>query len=297
MMTKKKPPTRVVERRSTLELGKPVDPDDFADLIAATQEQVAPATAKRPPDPAMLAARVMLKAILLDEDRPNGCLPAPGMFATVRVQAAAWVEPARNAWLSVTSSEMLTRSANRYADIPNSSKLVFTFEATEAPTRYEAASQAELFAQIVYHGRAAVGFSPDLAWLPQDLVTAVDHRIVLGLPTPAVIAETAARLTGSPPTSGIGDGEAARVTPRLLRLAARLGQTGDDYLAKLSELIAGETVAVATRSKAKTVRAAPTLDRLHGLDEAVAWGLTLKDDLAAYAAGTREWGTWTVGFS
>ena len=288
-MKKKIPPTRSVGRRSVLELGKPVDPNDFTALIAATQEQAVLATAKRPEDPAMLAAAVMLEAASRTQGSPNGWLPEPGMFATLLVQAAHWVEPARKAWLSVTSSNALSRSAISYVDVSDSSKLVFTFEATEAPSRHEAASHAELFAEIVYHGRAAIGFSADLAWLPPDLVTAADHRMVLALPTPAVIAETAARLTGRRPSKDISDEEAARVTPRLLRLAARPEQTGDDYLAKLCDLISRETSTVAPRTKTKTVREAPTLDRLHGMDEAVAWGFTLKDDLAAYVAGTRDW--------
>lgn len=98
------------------------------------------------------------------------------------------------------------------------------------------------------------------------------------------------RVTGTPPTFELSCDEAGRITPRLLRLAVRPNQNGDAYIRKLCELIAGDLAVRATAiRKARSVRQEPTLERLHGMEEAVAWGLTLKTELASYADGTRDW--------
>lgn len=68
--------------------------------------------------------------------------------------------------------------------------------------------------------------------------------------------------------------EAAELTPRLLRLARRPGQTADAYSIKIRDLLQRDRAAAAAATPVfvDNPRDRPALDRLHGMDEAVAWG-------------------------
>ena len=278
--------TRVVgRRRPPASDDRP--PTEIEQLVAATQDTEQP----QPPDPAALVAEAMLKAAMdalgLEPDQ----LCQTGLVATILVPTGDWVGPARQAWLALTSGEVLARMGAGYVNVEGSDADTYTFEAPEAPSPSDASGKADLFENVTFRGRGAVGFTPDLAWLPPDLVFAADHRLVLSQPTPEMLNEAAARLTGSQRTLEITADEAAAVTPRLLRLAVRPGQTRDDYLTKLRALVGrkAEAEQPPARSRSRTVRERPDLDRLPGMDEAVHWGRTLRGDLAAYAAGQLAW--------
>jgi hypothetical protein len=103
-------------------------------------------------------------------------------------------------------------------------------------------------------------------------------------PGPDDVAAAVRRLTESKPTLHLGAAEAAAVTPRLLRLARRPDQGADAFITKLRDLLGQEPAPVAA-----TPRDAPTLDRLHGMDAAVAWGRGVAGDLTAFAAGQLPW--------
>jgi ATP-dependent Zn protease len=95
---------------------------------------------------------------------------------------------------------------------------------------------------------------------------------------------------GDKPVATLSDDAAAALTPRLLRLAHRPGQTAMAYIQRLRELLARDSVAAsAIMAPSASVRDCPTLDRLHGLDEAVAWGMSLATDIERYRAGKIQW--------
>ena len=146
---------------------------------------------------------------------------------------------------------------------------------------------ADTFARSVAAGRHCVGISLDPAWLPADLVHVADHRLLLPVLTGADVAVLAAEFCGEQVTAPMSDEEAAILTPRHLRLARRPGQEADAYLAKLRDLLARERkVSGSSSVRAASPRAVPVLDRLHGMDEAVALGMAVARDLKAYRAGT-----------
>jgi ATP-dependent Zn protease len=118
---------------------------------------------------------------------------------------------------------------------------------------------------------------------------------------PVGLAKLAEHLCGGSSSYAIATEQAARVTPYFLRLAKHPLDTPDDFLGRLSKLAAG---AVATVSHQESIvepipapipervaspRDEPTLDRLHGMDDAVAWGNALRRDLDAYRAGELGW--------
>ncbi len=133
-----------------------------------------------------------------------------------------------------------------------------------------------------------VGLSHALEFLPADLLAACDAMLDLLPLTPAMAAEVAHRLTGSLSTLLLDADQATALTPRVLRLARRPGQDADAYLTKMLDILERDRQAAALSARRTTQgRSASdiTLDRLHGMDEAVTLGRDVARDLAAYAAG------------
>ena len=157
---------------------------------------------------------------------------------------------------------------------------------TEKPKRFNEGSTAEAFATAIYQGRHCFGVTADLTWLPADLVQMADVRITLPALTSVDVATLARELCGEPPSTSITDDEASALTPRLLRLARRLGQTADHYVQRLQAAIDAQRTSSKPQS---SVRVDPTLDRLHGMDEAVTWGLAVARDLSAVGRGEITW--------
>ncbi|MBE7189933.1 AAA family ATPase [Jatrophihabitans endophyticus] len=151
----------------------------------------------------------------------------------------------------------------------------------------------EGFSWSIAHGHHCIGITPDVTWLPQDLVDVVDIQMTLPAMTPTDLTDVATALSGSRPTRSVSVEEADRLTPRLLRLARRQTQGADDYVDRLRHLLALEREREGQRTQipvsTTSIRDTPTLDRLHGMDEAVRWGMSVARDLDAYRAGTIPW--------
>lgn len=102
----------------------------------------------------------------------------------------------------------------------------------------------------------------------------------------------AALLCGTFPAEGLTAGEAARLTPRLLRLVRRIGQTADAYIMKLRDLLQRDAISLAVadhRVATDSPRDTPTLERLHGMDAAVGWGVDVARDLRTFRQGSLAW--------
>ena len=159
----------------------------------------------------------------------------------------------------------------------------------ERPKRFDDGPVAEGFATALYQGRHCVGLAADLTWLPADLVQVADFRLAVPALTSVDVATLARELCGEPPSISITDDEASALTPRLLRLGRRLDQTADDYGRRLRAALDALAASNGSSKPKSAVRVDPTLDRLHGMDEAVAWGLTVSRDLQAVGRGEISW--------
>jgi len=146
------------------------------------------------------------------------------------------------------------------------------------------------FAEAVGALLHCAAFTANLDWLPQDLVVGADHHLILSPLTGADVTTVARQISSRPPKRSFPDEKAALLTPRLLRLARRPGQTGNAYLRKLGELLEREQAPAQPASAgSKSVRSAPRLERLHGMEAAVQWGFRLADDLVGYGKGSVAW--------
>ena len=260
------------------------------EMAADTTSEVSTPGPARRPDPGERLAGLVLVAALQASNLQPEAISAPGVISFVQVGAADWVEPVRRAWIE----RVLGKD-------PGEGRWLFNcgwtydetavFSAEGAPEE-DAPDAAKTFVDYVARWWAIVGVSADPRWLPADLIAAADHHVVLAEPTPQIIATLARDLTSEDGTMAFSAEQAAAVTPRLARLSTRPQQRADDFLRKLRTLIAVERAKDSPAGgppAGVTVREAPDLDQLAGMDEAVAWGRHLRVDLVAYAAGQRRW--------
>jgi len=193
----------------------------------------------------------------------------------------SWDPPLRHGWLAWTPSRS-------------------TWSLQESDTVLDA----------LWQGRpiAAFAIKPD-GEINGDVLVSADVQIEVGLPLPDDVAQVALRLTGQKPSSNLSEGEAADVTPRLIRLAGRPGRSADEIIDLLRQLIqlrasrvVSEVPAAVNGSGASSLvpellpakrpvppRDAPSLDRLHGMAPAIAWARSLELALSLYHAGQLSW--------
>ena len=237
-----------------------------------------------PEDPACVACRLLLSRALRESAVEVRLAPTRGLLVVVTCLDAGWVGAIRQAWdgwfegLDGPGRRFLPGSAERWA----------AFAPDESPSKARRSAQDAAFEEAVLRGERCVGLASDLYWLPADLVLAADWTLGLPALTDADVMAVAVRLCGGTATRNPAMSPMANlVTPGLLRLARRAGQTADDYLSRLAMLVAGRSARVP--AAAPSPRAQPTLDRLHGMDEAVEWGRSVKTDLEAFKAGRIGW--------
>jgi len=254
-----------------------------------------------PIDPAAIVAQAMLSRVLGGKPGSPPAI-ATASLTVVRTPSVEWTELVRGAWGTLLHGGV----EPAFGDVESwwSATIWVAMVAIDEPdegtfSRAERASKT--VAKALWQGVPLVGFSPaPERQLPRDLVLAADRRVETSGPLPCDIEQAARRLTGGKPTVCLEEDEAAALTPRLLRLARRLRNQGaDDYIVKLRELLVREAPPPAPPDpappRASSPRAAPTLERLHGMDEAVAWGFSLRNSLQAYMAGTLPWSEVDVG--
>lgn len=240
------------------------------------------------PDPAIAAAIVLLQNALSTAGLLAKRIGCDGVVTVLLLPDVAWTPVVVSMWSSAMREDTGYEDGFRERSWHDEKWFVW------APVALERASllvmAADTFASAVARGSHCVAFTADPAWLPADLVQGADHTLTLPRLTGGDLTTVAEGVCGGKSSIVFTDDDAAALTPRLLRLARRPGQTADNYVGKLRALLDGQRAAtVKTAKRAKSPRTAPTLDRLHGMDEAVEWGLRVNTDLRAFKNGTLAW--------
>ena len=241
----------------------------------------------KPLDPALVAAEAMVRRGVADElpltDAPSIVVVTTPLDWTTDIVRRAWQVTAQN------------ESAAAEEDEPRfwvSEAWVAYVHDFDGKTNYSEGG----IEKALWTGKSVVGFSPEPEMLlPAELVRNADRSFEISPPCPEDVVEVALRLTGTAPERTFGEELTSKLTPRHFRLARRVGQTAEDYVARLVRLVEREDAATAPvrpppPPPAESPRDIPTLDRLHGIDEAVAWGLDVARDLASYKRGEIVWG-------
>ncbi len=217
---------------------------------------------------------------------PGGwqALAQAGDAVVVEVPNATWVGPVADAWGRAVSSgdpqehngDGISRPSS-WRPSSDSTWIGFRRDGIQKDHKPDIGNEA--VAAGLAAGCVVVGFSP---WperhLPRALVRAADIRVATSTPDAAALDEALEVLTGRRPSSPLPMDLHRLIAVEDLRLAWRPGTDADGYLTRLRRLL--------------DVKAKPpslTLDHLHGMDEAVAWGRALTRDLDGYRRGTLPW--------
>ena len=241
-----------------------------------------------PPDPALAAAGLLLFRALTAANTTFEDAGRDGAVCLLIVPSADWIRLVLDVWQArARGGEEPREGAIDYYD--DSGRWI-AWSAGEARETRNKRTSNETFARSVAAGRHCFGVTTDPSWLPSDLVQAADYRVTLDVLDEDDFAALVLETFGREARERLTTEQAVVLTPRLLRLARRPRQCPDEYVVKLRSLLVqeatqGASVAVPTGSP----RAEPTLARLHGMDEAVAWGLVVARDLRAYRKGEIAW--------
>jgi len=244
--------------------------------------------------PAEIAAAILLKWAMAVQAITLEDVARPGVITVVTVPTSEWVSSTCDAWISsVSGKDGTTCLRNHHGSYARRSAETVIIANDRPPGKYDRENEDETVAEAMWRGQGLVGISSKTEWLPPDLVTAADYRLHMNALHPGGLRELVHRLTGDKPRFDLEEAETAAAGPRMLRLASRPAQTADQYLTRLRDLVGAAHAPLPTaRSKdnpPRLTRAGMTLDRLSGMEEAVAWGQALHQDLVAFREGRRAW--------
>ncbi|TLU71892.1 AAA family ATPase [Lichenicoccus roseus] len=251
--------------------------DPGPDSIAAEASQLE--------DPAKLAVSLLIDQALKAAATTFAEAGADGVVAILVSTELSWILLATHDWKRRGRCDMSPTYVSERMWGERGSWVCWTPEEPPGSSSKEAVNEA--FSQAVSEGKHAAALVGDLCWLPPDVRQGADVFLTLMPLNSRDISFIARRLSGHEPTMALSDEEAAALTPRLLRWARRPGQSADAYIEKLKHLLKSGAQTVEVRKSSP--RQLPTLDRLHGMDEAVAWGRDVARDLTLYRRGEIAW--------
>jgi cell division protease FtsH len=239
-------------------------------------------------DPAGVAAGCLLRHALEAAGTSYAEAGRDGAVCLVVLPEASWATIVRDEWREQARRGARYRDGDEYRDSDGDIWVAWVPQRSPRPAGEEIA--ADSFAKAISSGCHCIGIAAGVDWLPSDLVEAADHRLTLPQLTADDVTLIANRLGGHEPTQRLSDEQAARLTPRLLRLAQRRDQTADLYVLKLRGLLDRlPSPHSASTAAANSPRKAPSLERLAGMDEAVAFGMDVARDIKAFKQGEIGW--------
>lgn len=262
-------------------------PDDLDEDSLSALSGGQAATPNRP-DPAVLLAHECLRAAA--GRRSLSRLHAAHPVVLVTVPGRDWVQPTLNAWRDFAwGGREGTPSPGggrrrEYGERPAWVGIELSGSDWQASRR---SPDREVVSEAVLAGLPLLVVAVGGQALPPELVATADLRLDVCLPSWAAVCRVAGCM-GEGMVSGVTRPAPVileAITPTLMRLALRPGQSADSYLAKLVAL-AASTLPMPAASDAPLT---PGLDSLPGLGEALAWGRRLAADLRDYKAGALAW--------
>ena len=246
----------------------------------ASGEAASIAECDRRPDPWDALAAAMVNRILATDPGLGRDAVLPSSATVIEVPGSDWIHPVAEAWREAVleTDDVATDGDDDNVGSERVRWLEFR-RGVPGDTRGPCdGHRAVLWA--LGAGTPLLGVSPSPAsrFLPGGLVKVATRRVRIPAVDGAMLAEAIAAYTGRNLATPIPDSTARLVSYEDLELAVRADGDPDAYVARLTALVG-----------AKAVPTTVPLDRLRGMDEAVAWGLDLAEDLAAFAAGNLKW--------
>ena len=268
-------------------------PDSAAQpLVGLTPPSVR--TENPPPrrDPVVVLAEQMVSAVLAIAPEAWDLGRMPGSIVIARVPSG-WGEPILGAWLTIVHGRAPAAAEDFDEDgfpsrAPDGIRVPMTLVAAVdernkpvgrvlSEDRLMSAFSTRAGLLVALEGAAE---APAALFASADLVLEFPH------PTGAMLTAVACQVAlglGEPPPDAV----AAKAKPFDVECVLRPGQTADDYLRRLTLLLAMKSTPQASRSE--TTRPSWNLDTLPLAPDVEAWARQVASDLCAYAAGTLPW--------
>lgn len=226
-------------------------------------------------DPVGVAASALLRRALT-------CGQQVASAVLVDVWTPAWVSPLQNAWPTVISQVETDRGSTQSPSEAHLDAWVlfaFSAEANAEAKKWDRKDETTGIAKALALCRRVCVFAcePDRL-IPLEILRALDQRLAVRGFDPDLLQQIAERLTQDKAAIRIDAAACAAVTPAILQLARRRGQTADDYLERVNGL-----------ARPILPDTSLMLDDLKGMTEAIAWGDDLARDLASYRDGDLAW--------
>lgn len=236
------------------------------------------------PDPAVLAAKLMVANAATAQPDLDEVVSSKAGIIYVHVPSAEWSAWVRTAWLSRYYGDHSIERGNRHRLEGGTYIMISRFG---KDLEYLDPSDTGEIAHRVSRGSQVVIFAKDFGKdLPSQFLDFADFMQQIPALASADVTQLVTEVTGESPVEALPPDNAAALTPQMLRLARRPGQAPDAYLAKLFE---ATNRVVGKKHASTSLRAEPDLSRLHGMDDAVNWGLNLARDIADFRAGKLTW--------
>ena len=235
-------------------------------------------------DPALIAARLMVQRCTRSQ-RIRRTLSADGVIAVISVPGPEWVMLIAAQWQAQFRGSEDPGDGNTAGY--NRRRTWIAFRRTGTEEGHKPDKGNDTVAEAVWNGTSVVGFAPSPdAHLPESLLRAADHKLVVAPLDARVLKTLISEMTGRTPSAAIPDDLPRKLTPSILRLARRQRQSADGYLAQM--------ILMAAR-KVTGGRPGPTLADVHGMDAATDWGKAWVRDLNDYRARKIGWQDIDVG--
>jgi cell division protease FtsH len=238
-------------------------------------------------DPAVLCAMLLLRRAIRATQSVSPPL-CDALMVVLEVPAASWTGLVATAWRRMLACDLepgriedRDLSPGAWPILRRPQWILFARDGTDKRDKPDNGNHVAAWAACMGVPVLGVSAAPERL-LPEALLRAAERRLTLPPPDLSVLRQVGRILSGRSPRTAtradFADG-AGSVSPHLLRLARRPGQTADAWLGRLAELLA-----VSTAPPRRI-----TLAELAGMDEVVAWGEALARDLADYKAGRLGW--------
>ena len=254
----------------------------------ASAPDTTPDLPREPLDPAGL----MIEHMLAAADPKRTLNPASPHWVNLHTPSSVWDEVVANHWCRMGRRILVEREADGDAEEYEEHRAMPGWRRRGRPgdpivvlgtSPCDDVERSDL-ADAAWRGTAVVGVSSDPDRCLPSYLVARARPVRLVLPGPAALRGVVTRLTGRCPRTALPLEACRRLTPAALRLACEPGIEPDLYLERVAAHLA----------RTAPVPLAPPADdrllsRLHGVDEAVAWGRALAVDIAAWREGRLPW--------
>jgi hypothetical protein len=182
-------------------------------------------------DPALIAARLMVQRCTRSQ-RIRRTLSADGVIAVISVPGPEWVMLIAAQWQAQFRGSEDPGDGNTAAY--NRRRTWIAFRRTGTEEGHKPDKGNDTVAEAVWNGTSVVGFAPSPeAHLPESLLRAADHKLVVAPLDARVLKTLISEMTGRTPSAAIPDDLPRKLTPSILRLARRQRQSADGYLAQM----------------------------------------------------------------